>query len=470
VVDLLTTRSRSPKGNTVSRRYVNSCTATVLAGTLTLAAAPHRALAEDSVTVPVVNGDFSSPAATAGNSTAGHPDWSGGSGAVYSKELADHPGRLQAAALNWNSAAITISTRLWQVRAGATVTVSFDDSPGTYAQCRADQLRNGQSYTVSTRGQNASQTYDTKPTTVGKANWSLGRTYAFTAAENNPLISFTSNESRDNKSCGPLLANVTAKQTPVPVDYEIRNTELPAPEAYDLHSVAEPSVAADECNNNEKNCIFTVDPRYSYQYYDKPRIVGEVYLNCSRNSLQDTRDTKAVERSFDSISQYYAANSKPLDPRVDIWNDKNKPNVAKQVAAGFTKANGNPLAMATNNSLTWTRETPRQFAVTVQPGEVSWIEVQAARERFSGTFTTTNSASKQYRLDATFDTPAMSLSDRFYQRTGPLTPVELARCGSVRPTAVTPDNTARARSSSSRLQAVTAPPQGLTTKRIPLNP
>ncbi|MCE0445156.1 hypothetical protein LT493_08900 [Streptomyces tricolor] len=100
-------------------------------------------------------------------------------------------------------------------------------------------------------------------------------------------------------------------------------------------------------------------------------------------------------------------------------------NIATQIAAGFTRADGNPLEMATNNPLLFGRTEQRNLSVTVQPGEVSWIEVQAARERIAGSLI---HDSKNERMDVFADLPSGSLGDRFYQRTGPMSKVELSRC------------------------------------------
>ncbi|WP_019890265.1 hypothetical protein [Streptomyces purpureus] len=406
-------------------------------------AGPASAAGE--VPVEVLNGTFAAPQAKAGTHATGHDDWSGTGagqtgGAVFAADLAGHPGAFQAATLNWNGD-LTVSTRLWGVKKSAVVRVAWDDSPSTYAQCTATQLAAGQKYRVMATG-GESQAYTTEPSTkVGSAKWATGRTYSFTAGENNPLVSFVSEEKGANRSCGPLVTRVTGEQVPAPVDTSVKKTVMPLPEAYDLHTVIEPALVVTHCNTSDTHCTFEQDARYSYQYYDRPRMLGDVYLNCTRNALPDERVLKWDEFPYDSISQYYVQKKPPapLDPRDNIA--KSRDRLGRQIAAGFTVADGNTHQMATTNPLTWSRTNERKLTVSVQPGEVSWIEVQPSRERVTGALISTNN---KYRMDVMLDTPSQSLADRFYQRTGPLSRIELDRCGDHRLTAVTPDNAAGA--------------------------
>lgn len=438
----------------------------VLAAGLALAAAPPAGAA-DTVDVPVVNGTFASPKAPDNGTAAGHTGWSPeNNGVVFGKTLAQHPAGYQAASLNWNGAALSLRTRLWGVKAGSHTTLSWDDSPGVDRRCTAEQLKDGQQYNVSliAPGNPPDPQITTKGSdTVGTANWTTGRTFGFDAPEDNPMVSFDSAEKRDSLSCGPLITNVTAKQTPAPVDQKVRKEQLPGPKAYKGNEPLEPGIAVDDCEGSATNCTFTVDQGSSYRYYGQTRIVGEVYINCSRNAVVDDRRLEVTEPPYDNLTQYYALKGTPLTPsRSDL--SQSRPNLAAQAAAGFSAAGGNPAAVATSNPLTWSRTATKGINPTIQPGEVSWIEVQPARERVAGTFANARNA---YRLDATFDVPAVSLPDRWYQRTGPLTDVELQRCGSARPTANTPDNGA---GPDKRLLAVDAPPAGVPTRTVPLGP
>ncbi|GHH65180.1 hypothetical protein GCM10018781_17250 [Kitasatospora indigofera] len=450
----------------MGRRLLHRIGTSVAAAGLALAAAPPAGAA-DSVDVQVPNGTFAQPVAPDNGTMAGHTDWSpDNTGVVFGKALAQHPLGHQAAALNWNNAALALRTRLWGVKAGSQVTLNWDDSPGVDRRCKAEQLKDGQTYNVSlvAPGDPVDPQVTTKGTdSVGTANWTTGRVFEFTAPEDNPMVSFDSAEKRDSLSCGPLITNVTARQTPAPVDQKIRKEQLPGPKAYRGNDWLEPGVAVDDCEGSATNCVFTVDKRYSYQYYGQTRIVGEVYINCTRNPVVDDHRTETTEPPYDNLTQYYALKGAPLIPsRSDI--SLSRPNLAAQAAAGFSAAGGNTAAVSTSNPLTWSRTTSKALNPTIQPGETSWIEVQSARERVVGSFT---NARNKYRLDATFDVPATSLPDRWIQRTGPLTETELQRCGSARPTAGTPDNGA---GPDRRLITVDAPPAGVVTRSVLLNP
>ncbi|GLW74089.1 hypothetical protein Kpho02_63870 [Kitasatospora phosalacinea] len=439
----------------------------LLAAALALTAPPPAAHAADTVDATVPNGTFADPVAPDNGTQAGHAGWSpDGNGVVFGKGLAQHPSGYQAASLNWNGAPLTLRTRLWGVKRGSTVTLTWDDSPSTYRGCTPEQVKDGQTYNVSlvTDGPAPDPQVTTKGSdTVGTANWTTGRSFSFTATEDNPMVSFDSAEPAGSMSCGPLITNVQAKQTPAPVDQKVRKEQLPPPKAYRGNDPLEPGVAVDDCEGSPTTCTFTVDRRYSYQYYGQTRIVGEVYLNCTRNAITDDRKLEVTEPPYDSLTQYYALKGAPLLPsRSELA--KSRPNVASQVEAGFSVAGGNAAAVSTSNPLTWSRTTNKPLNPVIQPGEVSWIEVQPARERVVGSFTNSRN---NYRLDATFDVPATSLPDRYYQRTGPLTEVELQRCGAARPTAGTPDNTA---GPDKRLLPLDTPPQGLPARAVPLNP
>ncbi|MER5867052.1 hypothetical protein [Kitasatospora sp. NPDC002040] len=432
---------------------------------LSLAPSAHAA---DTVDTPVPNGTFAQPVAPDNGTAAGHAEWApdNNTGAVFGRNLAQHPLGYQAATLNWNGAALSLRTRLWGVKAGSAVTLTWDDSPGVHRQCTAAQVKDGQTYNVSliTTGPAPDPVVTTKGTdTVGTANWATGRVFEFTATEDNPMVSFDSQERRDSLSCGPLITNVTAKQTPAPVDQKIRKEQLPGPKAYRGNDPLEPGVAVDDCEGSATNCSFTVDSRYSYRYYGQTRIVGEVYVNCSRNAVVDDRSIEVTEPSYDSLTQYYALKGAPLVPsRSDL--SQSRPNLAAQAAAGYAAGGGNAAAVATSNPLTWNRTSTKALNPTIQPGEVSWIEVQPARERVVGSFTNPRN---KYRLDAVLDVPAVALPDRYFQRTGPLTETELQRCGTARPTAGTPDNGANP---DRRLITVDAPPAGVRTRTVPLTP
>ncbi|MEV4613049.1 hypothetical protein AB0K43_10655 [Kitasatospora sp. NPDC049258] len=174
-------------------------------------AAPVPAGAEDTEPAVVVNGTFSSPTVPAGQDWAsGVEGWTGGG--VASTTRAAHPIALQAATLGWNGRGISLTTRLRGVRTGATVTLSWDDNPDSCVTSGNAK----RAYSVSvTGGTNRPGSFTTN-TPTGQANWFLGRTYSFTAAEDAPQITFTSTDT-DKPSCGALITNVAAKQTAPPL-------------------------------------------------------------------------------------------------------------------------------------------------------------------------------------------------------------------------------------------------------------
>ncbi|MCX4690139.1 hypothetical protein OG401_38615 [Kitasatospora purpeofusca] len=175
-------------------------------------AAPTPAGAEDTEPAVVVNGTFSSPTVPAGNTFSGGVEGWTSSGGVASATRAAHPQGFQAATIGWGGAGISISTRLRGIRANATVTLSWDDNPdicvGSGNARRA--------YTVSVAGDISPAGSFTSNAPTGKANWFLGRTYSFTAAEDAPLVTFTSTDT-DKPACGALITNVAAKQTAPPL-------------------------------------------------------------------------------------------------------------------------------------------------------------------------------------------------------------------------------------------------------------
>jgi hypothetical protein len=424
----------------VSRNALRCCTTALLGGSLALTVPPPAAFADQQVPAPIQNADLAVPELSEGVVKTKPPEqWSAEQTQLLAADVADHPDSLQAVTLNYINPG-SLTTRLWRVQKGSRVTVTWDDSPSTLKTCKPDDLTDGQNYTVSVAepATNEPQTYTTNSTEKGKSNWQRDRTYTFTAAENNPKITFTSEETRRASKCGPLLTGFSATQLPAPVPYDVHKTRLPMPQAYKRHDVLKPELATADCNRGPNACRFEKDARYSYRYYDRPRTVGQVYINCTRNAITETRTVSWQEHPYDNLTQYYATElDEPLTPdRARL--DKSYQNVSEQIEAGFTRADGNPREMATTNPLLWEREEPRKLSVTVQPGEVSWIEVQPARERIAGTLV---NEKETQRLDITVDVPSGSLGDRFYQRTGPLSKVELNRCGDDRDNVRTPDNT-----------------------------
>ncbi|MEE1799059.1 hypothetical protein PUR57_10305 [Streptomyces sp. JV176] len=425
------------------RRRARCCMTALVGGSLVLIAPPAPAAAAEAVPTPVENADHAEPLVATGTATKPPDRWTAAATQLLSATTAGHPDTLQATALNRDVSPKqgTLITRLWRVQKGAKVTVSWDDSPSSLTECKPDEVANGQVYDVTPEGTASDQpgSFTTKSTEPGKPNWRHGperRSYSFTAGENNPKITFAAKPAEKASKCGPLLTRFTATQEPAPVPYDDKKARLPMPQAYKAHEKVLPKDAVSACNSAGA-CRFEKDDRYSFQYYDRPRMVGQAYINCTRNPITDQRPLKWKEFPYDNLTQYFVQEEKkPLNPRDPI--NLSLKEIAAQIETGFTGSDGNPLGMATTNPLLWSRDEDRTLSVTVQPGEVSWIEVQAARERVVGTLVHDRNVT---RLDTTVDVPSGSFGDRFYQRTGPMSKVELTRCADARDNARTPDNT-----------------------------
>ncbi len=50
-----------------------------------------------------------------------------------------------------------------------------------------------------------------------------------------------------------------------------------------------------DCLAGPRTCHFEKDEHYSYRYYDRPRMVGQAYINCTRNPITDERPVKWEE-------------------------------------------------------------------------------------------------------------------------------------------------------------------------------
>ncbi|WP_147268811.1 hypothetical protein [Sphaerisporangium album] len=409
---------------------------------LSLAAATSPAHAEHTagyapVQVAVINGDFSLPAITGGEPnwlavqgwSVGSTNGSGtGSGVGrFSGANSGHPAGKTAVMLRFPLASYAFKQRLRGVRPGAQVTVTFDDSPGVSANCTPAALAEGQPYTVEAAG-GASSTRTTAPdpdkkaNTLGKGVWRTGQTYTFTASEYEPLLTFTSqvpNTFNAGGWCGPMIADVRATQTPPPVDKTIPKTALPPSVAFygnDSRPVAD---AVNYCAGATGRCAFTPDKDYSYAYYEPAQVNSDTYINCTRNVLKRTRPVTFTGRSYGDLP----ANAGLPGTGTTVSN------MAQQFSAG------------TATSPDWTTTNTRNVNEVVQPSEASWIETQAGRRRTEGWFTQTPAAAdpnSEWRLYTVLDYAATTLSDRVYQRTGPMTPAEKLRCQSDRPSSPTP--------------------------------
>ncbi|MFC8720314.1 hypothetical protein [Kitasatospora sp. NPDC057198] len=157
----------------------------------------------------VVNGTFASPQVPSGSTWAylAIDGWEGPG--LLSAARAAHPRGYQAAFLAAPGSATPLSTRLRAVRAGATVTLSWDDNPDT---CAAKGVAR-RTYTVSSPGAaDRPGSFATNDPT-GRANWFVGRSYSFTAAEDSPEVVFSFDASNAKPDCQPSISNVSAAQT-----------------------------------------------------------------------------------------------------------------------------------------------------------------------------------------------------------------------------------------------------------------
>ncbi|MFJ7157202.1 hypothetical protein ACIQUQ_19930 [Streptomyces sp. NPDC101118] len=126
---------------------------------------------------------------------------------------------------------------------------------------------------------------------------------------------------------------------------------------------------------------------------------GDVYVNCTRQTVERQRSLSGTRPGRADFAAGKAANGTRRPTRF-----------------------------------TWSEYTDRSLNEQVRPGEASWVEVEHASESGTATFTVTDGDGRAQTLTGTFDGPARGLPDRVYQRTGPLTDAERARCHAGRPT------------------------------------
>lgn len=401
---------------------------------------PVAAGAPASQPVPVLNGDFADPVMKGdGPTTVGLDYWTGAN-QRYSPTASGRTDSAHGVALQKDGN--TLQQRLRGVRAGSKVTVTYEDSPAVSRECTAEQVAGGQPYAVEgSGGQVVQVTTAGDPERVkgkpGPGRWTR-RTYEFTAAENEPVLLFTSRvtDPRTHVTCTPMIARIRATEVPPALDKTVDKTNLQRSEAYKgnerektLHN------AAASCNG-DNSCIFRPDTRMSFRYYDRARVIGEAFINCTRNPLEHTRTLSYAERSHDSISQTYAEAQAALDEvarlpttgvrQEDERRQKERP-MAAQFAAAYEKGWQRPWQ--------WFSSDRREIVEKIQPGEVSWVEMQPSRERVEGWFL---SKKEDYRLHAVIDGPSRAVPDRVLQRTGPMSESEKQRCAAARPMTTTP--------------------------------
>ncbi|WP_326673188.1 hypothetical protein [Streptomyces sp. NBC_01257] len=405
-----------------------------------LGATPAGAAAAAAQTVPVLNGDFADPAVRGDGPTTVLIDHWTGANQRYSPSAAGRTDGAHAVALQKDGN--TLQQRLRGVRTGAKVTVSYEDSPAVSKECTPEQVAGGQPYTVeATGGAVRDITTAGDPDRVkgkaGSGRWT-GRSYEFTASENEPLLTFTSKvtDSRTHVTCSPMVARVRAVEVPTAPDKTVDKSALERSEAYKGNEREKTLHNAAAACNGENACTFRPDARMSFRYYDRARVVGEAFINCTRNPLEHTRVIDYAERSHDSIAQTYADAGLALaevarlpttgDREEDRKRAKERP-MAAQFALAHEKGQQRPWQ--------WFSSDRREIVERIQPGEVSWVELQPSRERVEGWFL---SNKDDYRLHAVIDGPSRAVPDRILQRTGPMSESEKQRCGAARPMTTTP--------------------------------
>ncbi|MEU8763819.1 hypothetical protein [Streptomyces sp. NPDC048659] len=425
-------------------------------------------------TVTVLNGDFADPVMKGDGPTTVGLDFWDGQNQRYSPAASGRTDNAHGVALQKDGN--TLRQRLRGVRAGARVTVSYEDSPAVSKECTGEQVVDGQPYTVEGSGGTVQPvTTAGDPDRVkgkpGPGRWTA-RTYTFTAGENEPLLTFASKvtDAKTHVTCTPMIARIRAVEVPPAVDRTVDKTALGTAEAYKGNEREKTLHNAAAACNGENACVFRPDTRTSFRYYDRARVVGEAFVNCTRNTLEHHRTLSFTERSYDSIAQTYAANGLALNEVARLPTSGDRTEDEKRIkerpmAGQFSLA----YEQSWQRAWQWFSGDQRAVVERIQPGEVSWVELQPSRERVEGWFL---SKKDDYRLHAVIDGPSRAVPDRLLQRTGPMAESEKQRCASNRPMTTTPvGSDAPAHSSDKGVRSVPVPaatsPRAFRT--VPLN-
>ncbi|KQX12796.1 hypothetical protein ASC82_16740 [Streptomyces sp. Root431] len=432
------------------------------------AAVPAAQAAPSEQAVSVLNGDFADPVMRGdGPTTVGIDFWTG-LNQRYSPTASGRTDGSHGVALQKDGN--TLQQRLRGVRAGAKVTVTYEDSPAVSKECTGEQVVNGQPYAVTGSGGSVREVTtagdpDRTKGTPGTGQWT-GRSYEFTAGENEPLLTFTSRvtDSRTHVTCSPMIARIRAVEVPPALDKTVDKTALGTSEAYkgnDRESTLHNAAAA--CNG-ENSCTFRPDTRMSFRYYDRARVVGEAYINCTRNTLEHSRLLSYSERGHDSIAQTYAAANLPLNevaklPTSGVRAEDEKRIKERPMATQFALA----YERGWQRPWQWFSSDERTVVERIQPGEVSWVELQPSRERVEGWFV---SKKDDYRMHAVIDAPSRAVPDRLLQRTGPMSEAEKQRCAAARPMTTTPVGADAPASTSDKGLLKTSAPTATTARSV----
>ncbi|MFI0985908.1 hypothetical protein [Streptomyces exfoliatus] len=425
--------------------------------------------------VPVLNGDFAEPVMKGdGPTTVGIESWTG-LNQRYSPTASGRSDSSHGVALQKDGN--TLQQRLRGVRAGARVTVSYEDSPAVSKECTGEQVVEGQPYTVGGSGGPVREvTTATDPDRTkgkpGTGRWTA-RSYVFTASENEPLLTFTSKvtDSRTHVTCSPMIARIRAVEVPPALDKTVDKTALGTSEAYKGNERESTLHNAAAACNGENACTFRPDTRTSFRYYDRARVIGEAFVNCTRNTLEHSRLLSYAERGHDSVSQTYADANLALNevarlPTSGVREEDEKRVKERPMATQFALA----YEKGWQRPWQWFSSDQRTVVEKIQPGEVSWVEMQPSRERVEGWFV---SKKDDYRLHAVIDGPSRAVPDRLLQRTGPMSEAEKQRCTAARPMATTPVGADAPASSSDKgllkIPAPTAPGVRSSDRSMPLD-
>ncbi|MGW6395790.1 hypothetical protein ACWFR1_36015 [Streptomyces sp. NPDC055103] len=243
-------------------------------------------------------------------------------------------------------------------------------------------------------------------------------------------------DSRTHVTCSPMIARVRAVEVPPVVDKTVDKTTLGTSEAYKGNERESTLRNAAAACNGENACTFRPDTRASFRYYDRARVVGEAFVNCTRNTLEHSRLLSFSERGHDSVAQTYAAAGLPLNdvaklPTSGVREEDQKRAKERPMATQFALAHERTWRRAWQ----WFSGDERTVVERIQPGEVSWVELQPSRERVEGWLV---SKKDDYRLHAVIDGPSRAVPDRLLQRTGPMSEAEKRRCAAARPMTTTP--------------------------------
>ncbi|MEV6246207.1 hypothetical protein AB0M38_08390 [Streptomyces sp. NPDC051742] len=425
--------------------------------------------------VPVLNGDFADPVMKGdGPTTVGIDSWTG-LNQRYSPTASGRTDGSHGVALQKDGN--TLQQRLRGVRAGARVTVSYEDSPAVSKECTGEQVVDGQPYTVGGSGGPVREvtTAGDPDRTKGKpgtGRWTA-RSYVFTAGENEPLLTFTSKvtDSRTHVTCSPMIARIRAVEVPTALDETVDKTALGTSEAYKGNERESTLHNAAAACNGENSCTFRPDTRTSFRYYDRARVIGEAFVNCTRNTLEHSRLLSYSERGHDSVSQTYADAGLALNevarlPTSGVREEDEKRVKERPMATQFALA----YEKGWQRPWQWFSSDQRTVVEKIQPGEVSWVEMQPSRERVEGWFV---SKKDDYRLHAVIDGPSRAVPDRLLQRTGPMSQAEKQRCAAARPMTTTPVGADAPASSSDKgllkIPAPTAPGVRSSDRSMPLD-